>query len=57
MAGLEVNSVNAAQGANGAKELKPQEEQKIGTVPVGQGYGAASGGGAIGRCQINKYLW
>ena len=45
MAGLEVNSVNAAQGANGAKELKPQEEQKIGTVPVGQGYGAASGGG------------
>lgn len=45
MAGLEVNSVNAAQGANGAKELKPQKEQKIGTVPVGQGYGAASGGG------------
>ena len=45
MAGLEVNSVNAAQGANGARELKPQEEQKIGTVPVGQGYGAASGGG------------
>ena len=45
MAGLEVNSVNAAQGANGAKEFKPQEEQKIATVPVGQGYGAASGGG------------
>ena len=45
MAGLEVNSVNAVQGANGAKELKPQKEQKIGNVPVGQGYGAASGGG------------
>ena len=39
----EMNGVGAAQSASEKFELKPQEEQKIGTIPVGQGY--ASGGG------------
>lgn len=44
MAIPEMNGVGAAQSASEKFELKPQEEQKIGTIPVGQGY--ASGGEA-----------
>lgn len=47
MAIPEMNGVGAAQSASEKFELKPQEEPKVGTIPVGQGY--ASGGGASPR--------
>ncbi len=43
MAIPEMNGVGAVQGNSNKYELKAQEEQKMGNIPVGQGY--ASGGG------------
>lgn len=39
MAIPEMNGVGAVQGNGNKYELKPQKEQKMGNVPVGQGYG------------------
>lgn len=39
MAIPEMNGVGAVQGNGNKYELKPQKEQKIGNLPVGQGYG------------------
>lgn len=39
MAIPEMNSVGAVQGNGNKYELKPQKEQKMGNLPVGQGYG------------------
>lgn len=39
MAIPEMNGVCAVQGNGNKYELKPQKEQKMGNVPVGQGYG------------------
>ena len=46
MSGLEVNGVNTDRRTHGIKATNPpKEDQKVDSVPVGQGYGAASGGG------------
>lgn len=48
MSGLEVNGVNTARRTNGIEATNPptpKEGPKVDSVPVGQGYGAASGGG------------
>ena len=45
MTDLGVNGVPPQMATNVPAELKPQEVQIIDTVPVGQAYGAASGGG------------
>lgn len=39
MAIPEMNGVGAVQGNGNKYELKPQKEQKMGNLPVGQGYG------------------
>lgn len=39
MAIPEMNGVGAVQGNGSKYELKPQKEQKMGNLPVGQGYG------------------
>lgn len=39
MAIPEMNGIGAVQGNGNKYELKPQKEQKMGNVPVGQGYG------------------
>lgn len=39
MAITEMNGVGAVQGNGNKYELKPQKEQKMGNLPVGQGYG------------------
>lgn len=39
MAIPEMNGVGAVQGKGNKYELKPQKEQKMGNLPVGQGYG------------------
>lgn len=39
MAIPEMNGVSAVQGNGNKYELKPQKEQKMGNLPVGQGYG------------------
>lgn len=39
MAIPEMNGVGAVQGNGNKYELKPQKEQKLGNLPVGQGYG------------------
>lgn len=42
MAIPEMNGVGAVQGNGNKYELKPQKEQKMGNLPVGQGYGESN---------------
>lgn len=50
MSGLEVNGVNTDRRTHGIKATNPpQEGPKVDSVPVGQGYGAASGEGQVDK--------
>ncbi len=50
MSGLEVNGVNTDRRTHGIKATNPpKEDQKVDSVPVGQGYGAASGEGQVDK--------